>query len=183
MRTTLRRPSRRRPMRALGLAAAALCVTLSMVACSGDDSSSPSSQPGDTTDTSTGATDEPNQSTQRPTTATLGRVSGKLPKGKRSKVRRQVAHAVDQWFDAAYIGGDYPRNDFEDAWPGFTTGAKADAHADKALMSNEDIGTKIDGVEATARRVTVDVLAVHGHARGATARVVLKFKTEGDVQR
>ena len=56
------------------------------------------------------------------TKATLGRVTGKLPKAKQSKVRKQVARAVDAWFDAAYVAGDYPRNDFANAWPGFTTG-------------------------------------------------------------
>ena len=110
-------------------------------------------------------------------------MTGKLPKEKRAKVRQQVAHAVDAWFDAAYVAGDYPRNDFADAWPGFTTGAKADAQSDKALMSNQDIGSEIAGVEATARKVTVDVLAVKGKASGATARFVLKFRTDGDVQR
>ena len=98
-------------------------------------------------------------------------------------MRQQVAHAVDEWFDAAYVGGTYPRDDFAASWPGFTTGAKADASGDKALMSNEDIGSQISSVRATARRVSIDVLAVHGKAQGATARFVLKFKTDGDVQR
>ena len=117
------------------------------------------------------------------TTASLGKVTGKLSKDKRSRVRQQVARAVDAWLDAAYVGGDYPRNDFAAAWPGFTTGAKVDAKADKALMSNQDIGAQIDAVEATTREVTVDVLAVKGHAAGATARVVLRFQTDGAVQR
>ncbi len=117
------------------------------------------------------------------TMATLGKVTGQLPKGKRSKVRQQVARAVDAWFDAAYVGGDYPRNDFAASWPGFTAGAKVDAKADKADMSNQDIGAQIDAVEATTRKVTVDVLAVKGHAAGATARVVLKFRTDGEVTR
>ena len=113
----------------------------------------------------------------------MGKVTGQLPQEKRSKVRDQVAHAVDAWFDAAYVGGDYPRNDFADAWPGFTTGAQSEAQGDKALMSNQDIGADIAGVEATARKVTVDVLAVKGKPSGATARFVLKFRTDGDVQR
>ena len=37
-------------------------------------------------------------------------------------------------------------------------------------------------VEATTRDVAVDILAVKGHAVGATARVLLKFSTEGEVQ-
>jgi hypothetical protein len=152
-----------------------------VTACSGDDSSSPASQPG-AGGTSTGS-DAAEEAASLETTATLGRVTGSLPKGKRSKVRRQVAHAVDEWFDAAYIDGEYPRNDFENAWPGFTVGARADAHADKALMSNQDIGGRIDAVEPLARKVTVDVLAVRGKAQGASARVLLKFKTDGDIHR
>ena len=50
-------------------------------------------------------------------------------------------------------------------------------------MSNQDIGSEIAGVEATTRKVTVDVLAVKGQASGATARFVLRFRTDGDVQR
>jgi hypothetical protein len=98
-------------------------------------------------------------------------------------VRQQVRQAVDAWFDAAYVGGDYPRNDFADSWPGFTVGAAADAKKDKALMSNQDIGTEITGVEATKRKVTVDVLAVKGRPVAATARVVLEFTADGDAPR
>ena len=157
-----------------------LVLAVVLAACSGgdDSSSGPAAdaggQPAD------GATDAP---ASVETTAKLGQVKGQLPKGKRSKVRQQVAHAVDEWFDAAYVGGDYPRNDFSTSWPGFTTGAKADASDDKRLMSNQDIGAEISSVKATARRVYVDVLAVRGKAEGATARFVLKFRTEGDVQR
>jgi hypothetical protein len=154
-----------------------------LVACSsggGDASSSPAADPGGTSATDGAGTDEPPAVETR---AELGKVRGQLPKEKRSKVRQQVAHAVDAWFDAAYVGGDYPRDDFSASWPGFTTGAKADATGDEALMSNSDIGTQVSTVRATARRVSVDVLAVKGKAEGATARFVLKFKTEGDVTR
>ncbi|MBF4762561.1 hypothetical protein ISU07_05440 [Nocardioides islandensis] len=157
-----------------------LVLAVVLAACSGgdDSSSSPSAdgagQPAD------GGTDAP---APIETHSSLGKVRGQLPKGKRSKVRQQVAHAVDEWFDAAYVGGDYPRNDFSTSWPGFTTGAKADASDDKELMSNQDIGAEVSSVKATARRVYVDVLAVRGKAEGATARFVLKFKTDGDVQR
>jgi hypothetical protein len=182
----MRTPPTRAPRtpRSVGLTAAlaALLLALGLTACSGGsgDSSGSAAQPADGASSATEATDAP---PPLATTATLGRVTGKLPKEKRSKVRKQVAHAVDEWFDAAYVGGDYPRNDFATSWPGFTVGAKADAQGDKALMSNQDIGADIDGVEATDRKVTVDVLAVKGHPAGATARFVLKFHTSGDVQR
>jgi len=176
MRTPLR--TARRPAR--GAAATALLLALSVAACSSD-ASDPAPVPGDAGSGSTDAT-EPSPA-PIDTTATLGKVTGQLPKAKRSNVRKQVAHAVDAWFDAAYVGGDYPRNDFAAAWPGFTTGAEADAHADKALMSNQDIGTEVSSVEATTRKVTVDVLAVKGHPQGATARFVLRFKTDGELRR
>ncbi len=159
-----------------------LALALGLGACSGGDDEPSGSGGGDAAGAPVdGATDAPPAPVQ--TNAMMGKVRGKLPQGKRSKVRQQVAHAVDGWFDAAYVGGDYPRNDFSTSWPGFTTGAKADAAGDKALMSNQDIGSEITSVRATARRVSVDVLAVGGHARGATARFVLKFKTDGDVRR
>jgi len=178
MRTPPARAFRGRRRAGLPAVLAAL-LALSLAACSGDSSDS-AAQPGDAGSSATEATDAP---PPLATTATLGRVTGKLPQEKRSKVRQQVAHAVDEWFDAAYVGGDYPRNDFATSWPGFTVGAKTDAQGDKALMSNQDIGTQIDGVEAIARKVTVDVLAVKGHPAGATARFVLKFRTTGEVQR
>ena len=183
MRTSPRPANPRGPRcrsRVPGAVAALLCVALSATACSGGSSDSSGAPSGDGGSSASQGTDGP---PPLKTTATLGKVSGKLPKGKRSKARKQVAHAVDEWFDAAYVDGAYPRNDFASSWPGFTTGAKADAQGDKRLMSNQDIGTKISSVKATARKVVVDVLAVRGHAQGATARFVLKFKTSGDVQR
>jgi len=185
MRLTRRTPPSRAVRRSHALAEAGvllvLALAVTLAACSGD-SSDPSAGPDDPgTSEGAGATDAPAPPVE--TEAAMGRVTGQLPQEKRSKVRDQVAHAVDAWFDAAYVGGDYPRDDFADAWPGFTTGAQAEAQGDKALMSNQDIGADIAGVEATARKVTVDVLAVKGKPSGATARFVLKFRTSGDVQR
>lgn len=185
MRLTRRTPPSRAVRRSHALAEAGvllvLALAVTLAACSGD-SSDPSAGPGDPgTSEGAGATDAPAPPVE--TEAAMGRVTGQLPQEKRSKVRDQVAHAVDAWFDAAYVGGDYPRDDFADAWPGFTTGAQAEAQGDKALMSNQDIGADIAGVEATARKVTVDVLAVKGKPSGATARFVLRFRTDGDLRR
>lgn len=166
------------PRRAPAIAATLLSLTVVTTACSGGSDSS-GATPADGSSSAT-APDEP---APLATTATIGKMTGKLPKAERSGVRRQVATAVDRWFDAAYVGGDWPRNDFADAWAGFTPGAAADAKGDKRLMSNQDIGAKISAVEATKRDVTVDVLAVKGHPAGATARFVLRFATSGDLQR
>jgi hypothetical protein len=158
--------------------ATVLSLTLLMTACSGDSDSS-GATPGDGSSSAT-AVDEP---PALATTATLGKVTGRLPEAERGTVRTQVATTVDGWFDAAYVGGDWPRSDFAEAWAGFTSGAATDAKGDKRLMCNQDIGAKVSAVVATKRDVTVDVLSVKGKPAGATARFVLRFTTSGDVQR
>jgi hypothetical protein len=114
---------------------------------------------------------------------TIGRVTGTLPREARRRLAHQIGDVVDGWMDAAYVGGDYPRGDFADAWPGFTDGARDRARHDRQLMSNADIGRRIEGVEAKRRRVTVDVLAVRQRPVAVTARVLLGFRTTGDVER
>jgi hypothetical protein len=168
--------------RFLATAVVVPALALTAAGCSSGSSGSSSQEPaGSGTTESSDATGTPPG--ERQTNAKLAKVEGKLPQDKRAAVRKQVGAAVDAWFDAAYVGGTYPRSDFSASWPGFTPGAQADAQRDKRLMSNESIGSQISGVTATARRVEIDVLAVQGHPRGATARFVLRFTTSGDVQR
>ena len=152
-----------------------LFLALVTTSCSGDDDSD-SGSPEPQSTASGSAFDIK-------TEATVEEVAGRLSRPDRRRLAQSVTKVAQRWFNAAYVGGDYPRNDFADAWPGFTSGAQAEAQGDKALMSNQDIGADIAGVEATARKVTVDVLAVKGKPSGATARFVLKFRTDGDVQR
>ncbi len=116
------------------------------------------------------------------TKTTVGTVTGRLAKRDRLRVASAAGDVVDRWFDAAYVGG-YPRGAFDDAFPGFTPGARAQAVGDRALMSNQDIGRRIDGVTARRRNVRVDVLAVRGRAVGMTARFVLDLATTGELQR
>ena len=117
------------------------------------------------------------------TVVEIGRVTGRLPQEARERLADQVGAVVDGWTEAAYLGGDYPRRDFSDSWPGFTAGAQEEAHRDRALMSNEDIGQRIDGVEVRRSRVRIDVLAVRQRAVGVTARVLLGFQTSGELER
>ena len=113
----------------------------------------------------------------------VGELTGRLPKAERAKVLTEVGAVVDGWTQAAYVGGEYPRQDFADSWPGFTAVARKLAEQDRALMSNEDIGGRIDGVELRRSRVVLDVLAVKQLARAVTARVLLEFRTTGSVQK
>jgi len=152
----------------------ALLLAAAAGACSGSDDepgATPSSGPSEATD----------QSVR--TQVSYGKVTGNLPPGSRDRLGQQVGQVVSRWTDAAYLGGDYPRRDFADSWPGFTAGAQREAHGDRALMSNEDIGARIDGVVPHKSVVRLDVLAVKKHPVGITAHVYLGFGTTGDVEK
>jgi hypothetical protein len=109
----------------------------------------------------------------------IGRLVGHLPGPRRTTLRNQIGRVVDGWWDAAYLGGDYPRTTFPAAFPGFTGGAEDRARQDKALITNADIGERLDAVLATRRRVLLDVLATRGYPRSVTARFELRFRATG----
>jgi len=108
-----------------------------------------------------------------------GQVTGRLPMKKRKRLVKEIAAVADTWFDEAYVAGDYPRNIFETAFRAFTAGATRTARGDRDLMTNADLGKRIEGVTVKRRDVTVDLLAVGDRARAATARVHLSFTTSG----
>ncbi|CAM3884877.1 hypothetical protein [Nocardioides zeicaulis] len=110
----------------------------------------------------------------------IHRVYGRLPDVRRKEVRTEVGRVVDRWWDAAYLGGDYPRSSFPSAFPGFTAGAEQRARDDKALLTNQTQGASIDSVTAKHRTVTLDILATDRQARSVTAHVLLRFETTGD---
>ncbi len=114
------------------------------------------------------------------TTTKIHRVFGRLPEPRRKDVRRQVGKVVDRWWDAAYLGGAYPRSSFPRAFPGFTAAAEKRARSDKALLTNLTHGPSIDSVTATRREVSLDILATGKRARSVTAHVVLRFETSGE---
>ena len=115
-----------------------------------------------------------------PTKTKIHRVYGRLPDARRKVVRRQVGKVVDRWWDAAYLGGAYPRSSFPSAFPGFTAGAEKRARAAKALLTNQAHAPRIDSVTAQYRRVTLDILATGKQARSVTAHFVLRFETTGE---
>ena len=161
--------------RATGAIAALLALTLATGACSGE-SEDPAAP---TTSASTSAPPEP----EIRTTVELGRITGRLPGPARKRLAHDVREVVDGWMEAAYLSGDYPRRAFDESWPGFTRGARDEAHRDRALMSNQDIGAKVQEVRAKRRHLRLDVLAVNQHPVGVTARVLLVFATTGRVER
>jgi hypothetical protein len=152
-----------------------LLLVLVTSSCSSDDSDSDS--PPAAQSTAGGS------SFEIETVATIGQVSGKLGHGDRKRLVNNVTEVAQRWFNAAYVAGDYPRSDFKDAFPGFTTVAKARAHQDQNLLTNKKIGTKISDVTPTQSRLWIDVLAPHKHPVGVTARFELEFRTDGDLAR
>lgn len=109
----------------------------------------------------------------------IGKVAGKLPKRHRSRVARQVGGVVDRWFEAAYVGGDYPRKGFGKSWPQFTRDTRRQAVGDRFLTSNAGIGPSTRSVQAVRKRAHVDVLAWNGKPHAATARFALVFDAQG----
>jgi hypothetical protein len=167
----------RRARRVTSVVAGLVVVALGTGACNDGDGSN-AAVPEDGPSASASATEHAVE-----TQVSFGSLTGKLPPDVRQRLSSQVGDVVDGWVDAAYVGGDYPRRDFSESWPGFTAGAQAEAHRDRALMSNEDIGDKIDGVDLHKTTVKLDVLAVKQHPVGVTARVYLGFGTTGDLER
>lgn len=152
---------------------AALCATALLVAgCGGhDDKSVP--------------TPTPSTAAPAPTNAVKGIhiTGGPLAAPVRTQLSKNVVAAVDHWYQAAYVAGDYPRaaSTFRNAFPGFTAGAAAAARRKLGLMSNAAISARIDTVKAGPGSIWLDVLAHKGHAVGVTARVKLVYGTSGSL--
>lgn len=120
---------------------------------------------------------------EAPADVRVGTVSGRLTAAARAKAVRDVGGVALQWFNDAYLVGDYPRAGVGQAFATFTPGARRTAAHDAAMLSNEAIGKRIDAVSATTRKVRLDLLAAHRRVVGATARVQLVFTTQGDLKR
>jgi hypothetical protein len=164
------RPASRRT----STAAVLLALALASGACSGGDDDDPASP---APDSSTRPAPEVKLE------AGVATVAGELPRRKRRAVARDVGAAVDRWFEAAYLGGGYPRTAVGDAWPGFTAGAVRLARRQRNLTSNALLSDRIDGVTAVRKLVRVDVLSPRRRPAGATARFRLVYDTSGDATR
>ncbi|UMG91965.1 hypothetical protein [Nocardioides sp. TF02-7] len=156
-------------------AALAVLVPLGLVlsGCSGDDQPAGESAP----------SQEATAIETLATTVRVGEVTGRLGKDRARRTAEAVADVVDGWLDGAYVAGDYPRDDFADAFPGFTKGAARLAGKQRGLMSNAAVGDRVESVTPTRRVVRVDLLAPKGEPAGATAHVDLVFEVAGEVER
>ena len=156
---------------------ALLVLALAAGGCSSGDSDDDASEPSSPPPTSRPAPPEAKLH------ARVGSVAGELPRQRRKVVARDIGRVVDRWFEAAWLGGDYPRADFRDVWPGFTAGARDQARRDRALTSNTMLGKRIDGARATSKLVQADVFSPKKRLAGASARFRLVFRTTGNAER
>lgn len=169
------RPSPGRTARARRLAAPLLVLLVSLTtAC--QSTAEPSAAPERLSRADSRATLTSHPASTR---TSIHRVFGRLPDARRKAVRKQVGAVVDRWWEAAYLGGTYPRSGFPSAFPGFTDAAEVRARGDKALLTNRTGGPRIDSVTARKRIVALDILATGRQARTVTAHVLLTFDTTG----
>jgi len=103
------------------------------------------------------------------------RVSGTLPKKVRSTLESKVGRAISGYFDAAFVGGEYPRTDFSDAFGTFTRNAAAQARRDTGLLTNAVLGGSTESVSVQDSDAWLSVLAPNKVAAGVTAKFRLVF--------
>ncbi|MGH3509475.1 MAG: hypothetical protein ACRDPI_04515 [Nocardioidaceae bacterium] len=106
------------------------------------------------------------------------RVSGKLSPGAQANLQASIGKAIDAYFDAAYLGGTYPRSDFSDALSQFPTNLSQQAKGDIDLITNATLGPTTQRVEAKTKTAYLSVLAPHKVAAGVSARVRLVYLDE-----
>jgi hypothetical protein len=157
--------------------AAALCVLLAVTisACTGD--SDPEGRKPQEEPASKGAatTLEP-----KPVDAKVRvtRVSGRLRPKAREVLADNIRKVVVGYFDDAFLGGDYPRSDFGDAFRTFSREAARQAERNRDLLTNRVLGPTTLEVVPKRQTAYLSVLAPYKVAAGVTARVHLDFLAE-----
>jgi hypothetical protein len=101
------------------------------------------------------------------------RVAGTLKKSARGPLEHNVGVVIGRYFDDAFLGGSYPRSDFDGAFAAFSPGAASRARGDRALLTNATLGPTTESVTPKKRTVYLNVLAPHKVAAGVTAWVRL----------
>ncbi|MBD8870121.1 hypothetical protein [Nocardioides donggukensis] len=169
----------RSPQRRAAIAAAVLSIVAAGGACAGEEEAEPPASSSDSQEPT--AEPEPKDARLR---ARVGAVTGELRPERRRAVARAVGGAVDRWFEAAWLAGDYPRTKFGlGAFPGFTREAAGRARADRRLLTNRVLGGRVDDVVARRREVVVDIFSPAGRPAGATARFRMVMVTLGQAER
>jgi hypothetical protein len=106
----------------------------------------------------------------------VARVSGeRLKKDQRRRLEKQIGRVLSDYFDDAYLAGEYPRSDFAGALAVFSPGLAERATSDRTLLTNAGIGPDTEAVVARAKQARLDVLVPRRLVAGLTARIRLVF--------
>lgn len=109
----------------------------------------------------------------------VSRVVGeKLRKPQRQRLQKQVGRLVSDYFDDAFLGGEYPRSDFAGGLAAFSPGAVERAASDRELLTNAAVGPDTASVTPRSKRAHLDVLVPNRWVAGLTARIRLVFVRE-----
>lgn len=162
------RPSRR--------AWAAMLCTAALVtsACTPDAEPEPETPAVESPPASEGA---PSTIEPRPVPASVRvtRVIGRMKAKDRDVLERKVGSVVSAYFDDAFLGGEYPRSTFDDAFGTFSRGAASQAAKQRELLTNQELGPTTVSVTPRRQSAYLSVLAPHKVAAGVTARVDLRY--------
>lgn len=152
-----------------------LTGTAGCVSGADDPQPSPSPVPGASTGTAPTLDAKP-----VPMAVRVTRVSGRLTRSGRAPLERSIGRTIGGYWDAAYLGGRYPRGDFGTAFAGFTGGAEQRARHDRGFLTNSGLGRSTDNVAPKEKSAWLSVLAPNGVAAGVSARVRLVYVAERD---
>jgi hypothetical protein len=108
----------------------------------------------------------------------VAHVAGRLPAASRQRLVAEVGRTLSSYLDGAFLGGNYPRSDFDGSFDAFTTGAATSARRDETLLTNRTLGPTTDHVRATRRTASLSVLAPEGSAAGVTAAVDVVLRVD-----
>lgn len=113
------------------------------------------------------------------------RLHGRMRKGAQQALENKVARTLSTYFDDAFLGGGYPRRDFDGAFGTFTRGAAEDARRDTELLTHADLGPRTESVTPRQKAAWLSVLAPNRVAAGVTARFRLVYEAalEDDTER
>ncbi len=150
-----------------------ICLSVAATACTVEDAAPPQPAPGESTSAEGSPAAEP--APEVPARVRVTRVSGRLKPRDRAVLADNIEKVVTRYFDDAFLGGDYPRSSFGDAFATFSDGAARTADDDRDLLTNRLLGPGTESIEVRRQTAYLSVLAPYKVAAGVTAKVQLRY--------
>lgn len=156
------------------LAVAAIAMTVLTTGCTSDDDKDADPP---TPSTSSAPTEEPPPPPppDAPFQVAVRQIGGGIGKADRQRIRAAVAKPISAYFDGAFVGGTYPRDDFSAGFRSWTPDAAKLAERRPGTTTNVILGKDAVDVTTNEQRADLYVFARNGNAGGATARVRVRL--------